>query len=319
MLSVYTPAKVNLFLNVLGRRKDGFHELCSLMQAIGLWDRLDVTPRLKKDGTTSPIRFRCNLPALEQDPQNNLLVRAYYHFWQQTGLPPLALDVFLEKGIPLQAGLGGGSSDAAAMLLVLDHLAHTHLGTARLRQMATALGSDVPFFISGGRAWATGRGEIIEPLPNDPSAWPLILVKPRMLGSETAAAYRSFVARQVYRQQSPDDLLIALNVDAQQRRQEPEASFSWDQYLFNDFESVLYPQHPVLEEIVRKLKQIGVRRPFLCGSGSAMGGFIQADALQMRDEIRPALLKQFNVEHFQVLRTQTWAGGVVQAQGSMPK
>jgi len=315
MLSVYTPAKINLFLNVLGRREDGFHQVHSLMQAIGLWDRLDISPRLKKDGSESPIRFRCNWPALERDVYTNLVVQAYYHFWKEVNLPPLPLNVFLEKNIPLQAGLGGGSSDAAAMLVILDHLAHTHLGTERLRHMGAALGSDVPFFITGGLSWASGRGEVIEPLPIDNTGWPLIIVKPRNIDSDTASAYRLLASRQAYRQESPLPLREQMLKDARKRVQNPDALFSWDQLILNDFESVIYPQFPVMDEIVRKLKQVGVQRPFLCGSGAAVAGFIPVDSLQMRDEIRPALLKHFDPDYFQVFKTNTWSGGLIQAQG----
>jgi 4-diphosphocytidyl-2-C-methyl-D-erythritol kinase len=313
MLSVYTPAKVNLFLNILGQRKDGFHEIRSVMQAIGLWDRLDVSPVLVLD-EISQLQFTCNWPELNNDSDNNLVVRAYHLFWDATGLPPLPLHIHLEKGIPLQAGLGGGSSDAAATLIVLNHLSQAGLSDEELCTLGAMLGSDVPFFIRGGLALATGRGEILTPLEAVPVTWPLIIVKPRHLGSDTGLAYRLFAEENYYDSQNPTVLLQALTQEGKERQRNASSIFSWDAHLLNDFERVLFSHFPPFVETARKLRTIGVRQPLLCGSGAAMMGFIDASPIQLRDEIRPALLKAFPKERFEVFRTATWSGGLVQAQ-----
>jgi len=185
MLSVRTPAKINLFLNIRPPRADGFHEICSVMQAIQLWDRLTVTPALERSGMT----FSSNIASFASDPESNLVVRAYHHFWKTTGLPPLNLNVHLDKYIPWQAGLGGGSSDAAAMLAVLNHLSHANLSMADMMAMAAELGSDVPFFLVGGTALATGRGELIEPVSlGRPLALPLVVIQARRMRVDTGQA-----------------------------------------------------------------------------------------------------------------------------------
>ena len=191
MLSVLTPAKINLFLNVRRPRRDGFHEIVSVMQAVQLWDRLDVSPTLsgKPD-----IAFTCNIPQMEVEAASNLVVRAYELFWQVTGLPQLGLNVHLEKNIPTQAGLGGGSSDAAAMLLVLNHLSMARLSTSQLRSIGATLGSDVPFFITGGTALVKGRGEFVQPLSQEANVgrnlFPVVIIKPKRLNISNLGAWK---------------------------------------------------------------------------------------------------------------------------------
>lgn len=322
MLSVYTPAKVNLFLNIRGRRPDGFHEIASVMQAIGLWDRLDVTPRLASDAasveTVPGLRFTCNLPELADAASSNLVVKAYQLFWTETRLPRLSLNVHLEKGIPLQAGLGGGSSDAAAMLLILNQLALADLPEATLREMAARLSSDAPFFISGGRALVGGRGEMIHPLPTvDAGAeWPLIIVKPRQWGMNTAAAYRLYAERGEYDVHDPAPLLEALARTASGTSSGQTVSPpSWESLLLSDFESVLFPAYPILAQMARNLQAAGVRRPLLSGSGTAMLGFLSPDPDAFNTATRQTLLHAFPPDRFHIFRTATWSKGIIQVDG----
>ncbi len=309
MLSVCTPAKINLFLNIRHRRPDGFHEISSVMQAVRIWDRLDVEPH--PDGLPE-LLFSCNVPALEADLDANLVVRAYRLFWQATGLPPLGLQVHLEKEIPTQAGLGGGSSDAAAMLVILNHLSHAGLSAEQLRALGAQLGSDVPFFISGGLALAGGRGEQIEPLPDAAADLPLVIIKPRLLQIETAAAYRQVAAQGRYEAKSPEHLLSALAAMRQKPRHTRDTGLL-DSYLLNDFETVLFDVYPMLAEMARSLRQAGIRRPLLSGSGSAMLGFLPDNPA-----IRQKLDALFPSDQFEVAYTATWNDGLRQV-ASVPE
>jgi 4-diphosphocytidyl-2-C-methyl-D-erythritol kinase len=350
MLSVYTPAKVNLFLNIREPRTDGYHEICSVMQAIGLWDRLDVTPILGDianvpDVIEPGIHFSCNLMDLIRRPEENLVVKAYQLFWQETDLTPLPLHVYLEKGIPLEAGLGGGSSDAAAMLLILNHLSLAGLSEEELRKMGAKLGSDVPFFIRGGRAVVTGYGDQVEPLTETSGESSLVIIKPRQFGIATSEAYRTYDEQARYDHVDPSALLDALNAkqsvssseaveeESQHDQQvlDPESQATsdttrntddvfappaWDTHLFNDFESVLFPSYPGLSGMARKMRAAGIRRPLLSGSGAAMLGFVESDLTHFRAHTRPALLQAFPPEQFQMFRTATWSGGLIQVSGS---
>jgi 4-diphosphocytidyl-2-C-methyl-D-erythritol kinase len=155
---VSTPAKVNLFLEVLRRRADGYHELTTLMVAVGLFDTLDF-----QEDPTGTVRLECDLPALSTGP-DNLVCRAVELVRQRSGLSR-GVSIRLWKRIPLAAGLAGGSSDAAATLTGLNRLWQLGWDRAELIRLGAELGSDVPFFFATPAAWCTGRGEVVEPLP----------------------------------------------------------------------------------------------------------------------------------------------------------
>ncbi len=264
------------------------------MQAIALWDTLQVTPRLKSAG----LEFTCNIPELTNE--QNLVVQAYDAFWQATRLPPLGLHVHLTKTIPSQAGLGGGSSDAAAMLQILNHLSYAHLSTTQLRQIAARLGSDVPFFITGGTALATGRGEVIQPLYLDhPVAYPVVVIKPRDLVISTADAYRAYATRGQYQSVSPEHLLISLKKAVTYPDIEP--------YLLNDFEKVLFYRYPLLEYMATEMRAAGIQRPLLSGSGSAMVGFLESSPKNRR-----RILEHFPPDQYEVFWTHTIPHGMIQ-------
>ena len=184
---VLAPAKLNLHLSILCRRDDGFHELETIMAPVSLHDRLAYSPA---NGDDAGFRFSCRnvAPGLPAPPQgdDNLAYRALLCLAAEAGVPPRG-DFQLEKRIPAAAGLGGGSSDAAAALTLANRVWGIHYPTSRLADMAAALGSDVPFFLAGGAAACRGRGEQITPLPNAPSL-PVVIVKPNA-GVSTPAAF----------------------------------------------------------------------------------------------------------------------------------
>ena len=163
------PAKLNLFLHVVGRRADGYHLLQSVFTLIDRADRLRL--RVRDDGEVSRVS---DLPGVP--PEKDLVVRAARLLQEASGTA-LGADIELEKVIPMGGGLGGGSSDAATVLLVLDRLWNTGFGPEALAELGATLGADVPFFLHGGAAWAEGVGDELRALELPP-AWYVVLVPP---------------------------------------------------------------------------------------------------------------------------------------------
>ncbi len=310
MLSIKTPAKINLFLNITGRRMDGYSELTMLMQTIALFDMLHIRPNAGEQD----IRFSSDDPSLHRDPDNNLVVRAYYAFWDAVQLPPIGMKVHLEKNIPMQAGLGGGSSNAAGMLLALNHLACTGLSPIQLETIASRLGSDVPFFVQGGLAIARGRGEQIEHIatPATNTKLDLVVIKPRTVNSDTREAYQLFHQDQACVEVSMDPLLTALGL--KETPVHPDRSLlgrahALNPHMMNDFERVMVHNNPELNYVARTMQALGIHRPMLCGSGSSIFGFMASD-FSSRAELEAA----FPINDYHVIWTTTHAGSIEQMQ-----
>lgn len=181
MITLFSPAKVNLFLRVERRREDGYHELSSLFQAIDLGDFITLTQSSSDLFTTNSLEIPC-------DP-SNLVMKALDLFRKKTGRD-FHVHIHLQKQIPIQAGLGGGSSNAATTLWGLNALMNNPASETELMQWGAELGSDVPFFFSHGTAHCKGRGEIVEDLKPLVQSKPLWLIKPPV-GLSTPAIYRS--------------------------------------------------------------------------------------------------------------------------------
>jgi 4-diphosphocytidyl-2-C-methyl-D-erythritol kinase len=179
-LTIKSPGKINLHLRVKQRRSDGYHELESVFLALRFGDTLRFNLREKP----GPLDIRGSAPLA---PEENIICRAWSLFQAETGFNR-GLRVDMEKRIPLGGGMGGGSSNAAATLLALNELSGAGLSASRLAELAGELGSDVPFFLVGGAAWVSGRGELIQPIPF-PAGLPVVLVNPGF-PSETAGAFR---------------------------------------------------------------------------------------------------------------------------------
>jgi 4-diphosphocytidyl-2-C-methyl-D-erythritol kinase len=170
-MQVSAPAKINLFLKVLRRRPDGFHEIETFISPISLCDQIKIDKSKRGEG----ISFRCDDPSVPRGGEN-LAVRAANAFFAATQTNP-AVSIVLKKKIPLGAGLGGGSSDAAAVLLALNQLFATKLSREKLAELGSTIGSDVPFFIFESAAVCTGRGEIVTPRKLKQQL-PILLLKP---------------------------------------------------------------------------------------------------------------------------------------------
>jgi 4-diphosphocytidyl-2-C-methyl-D-erythritol kinase len=265
-LRVLTPAKVNLILRVLERRPDGFHDIWSLMHTVGLEDELTLTIQ---PAAASRIALRCDHIALAAD-QSNLVYRAAQLVLARIDRA-VDLSITLTKRIPLGAGLGGGSSDAAATILGLTRLLGLKWSVERMAEVGQQLGSDVPFFFVAPAACVTGRGEQVRPLQVSGSRW-IVLVNPGF-PVETRWAYQQLSAsREVVRPLS--DALQQLG---------SHSVLDWSEIIplvENDFESPVFARHPVLAQIKHQLQSQGAEAALLSGSGATMFGVFagQADA-----------------------------------------
>ncbi|HEX9985320.1 MAG TPA: 4-(cytidine 5'-diphospho)-2-C-methyl-D-erythritol kinase [Thermoanaerobaculia bacterium] len=241
-MRVRAYAKINWSLRITGKRPDGFHELETLFQEISLHDELTFTP-------AASLSLTCDEPSIPVDDRN-LVLRAA----KLLGAPPVAIE--LRKRIRAGGGLGGGSSDAAATLVALNGM----FGLQRddLASLALTLGSDVPFFLAGGRAYATGRGEVLTPVPSgDPVPLLLLLPEERVLTGEAFAMVRRY---------SPPA--------------GPEAAW------VNDFEEPVFAKLPRLRELKARLLDAGATFAAMSGSGSTLFGAF-SDAAS-RDAAVPA-------------------------------
>lgn len=189
-LELLAPAKLNLTLEVLGRRDDGYHEVVSIMQTIDLADRV----RLSERPDLSLVVTGREAGGVPSDPEANLALKAARLLQQQVGAGGHGALIELEKNIPAGAGLGGGSSDAAAVLRGLNHLWGLNLPLPALERLAAKLGSDVTFFLQGGTALATGRGEVIEPLPDLPASPYTLFLPPVHIEDKTRRMYAALTA-----------------------------------------------------------------------------------------------------------------------------
>ncbi len=226
-------AKINLSLRVLGPRPDGFHELRTLFQSIALHDTLTIRRR------RGAFQLTCDDPRLPVDGRN-LIVRAARAGWKASGRrgSPRDVRIDLVKRIPLEAGLGGGSSDAVAALRALGRM--WRVDEARLRAIAPTLGADVPYFMEGGTVLGLERGDVLVPQPDHPSAW-VVLALPDF-GVSTAEAFAWF------------------DRDTSRRA------------AGNDLQGPVAKRHPVIARIVTALRRAGASHAAMSGSGSAVFG-----------------------------------------------
>lgn len=170
-MEVRAYAKLNLTLDVLGKRPDGYHDLRMIMQSIDLADTITL-----EANDVGVLRVRTNLHFLP-DNEKNLAAQASLRWWEARGIPPRGLDISIDKKIPVCAGMAGGSSDAAAVLRALNRMEGDVLSLRELAEIGARVGSDVPYCVLGGTALAEGRGELLTPLPPLPKCW-VVLCKP---------------------------------------------------------------------------------------------------------------------------------------------
>jgi 4-diphosphocytidyl-2-C-methyl-D-erythritol kinase len=259
MLSILAPAKINLTLEVLAERPDGYHEIRSLIQTINLCDRL-------RFHLSHNIKLACDSPSFAGE--ESLVSRAPVLLQQATGCAKGA-EIEITKRIPLSSGLGGDSSGTAATLEGLNKLWQTGLSKEKLVELALRLGSDVPFFLYGGTALVEGRGEKITPLPPLPHRWVVLMIPdtPR-LPEKTKRLYASLKINHYTDGQITEKFIKALK----------EGKELKPSLLFNTFENVAFDQFPGLKVYKEHFLKLGASNVHLAGSGPALFTMIKDKA-----------------------------------------
>lgn len=270
MLKRHAPAKVNLFLRILAQEQSGFHQLETLFASVDFGDTITL-----QEASSGLVLETDGLPTGPQE--KNLVYRAAKAFLEK-GRVGGGVEIHLRKRIPLGAGLGGGSSDAGATLLALQNLFPGAVGETQLLELAGALGSDVPFFLSPSPlALAWGRGDRILPLPPLPPA-PVVLALPP-IGVRTPDAYRVLAQERAKASPQPSARLLP-----------PDAFSSWAKVgslAENDFQELVFRQYPLLTEIGAAIRDSGPLFSLLSGSGAALFGVYgdERGARQAKDDL----------------------------------
>lgn len=246
----FPNAKINIGLHVTGKRSDGYHTIETIFYPIPLRDALEAVISTKTSFKQTGIK-------LDAAPEENLVMKAHALFSKKYKLPPL--DMYLKKTIPSGAGLGGGSSDAAFMLKLLNEIGACNISDNRLEKMAATIGADCPFFIRNKPVLATGTGNLFKPAEISLKGYTICIVKPTVAVS-TQEAYTNI---------KPQKPVFAL---------EKLASIpvpEWKEVLKNDFEPGIFQKYPAIEEIKDKLYALGAEYAAMSGSGSAVYGLFK--------------------------------------------
>lgn len=303
-------AKLNLSLSVLYKRPDAYHELRTVFQTISLADELAIS---YEAGRATAVEAESTVVI-----ENNLVVRAARAVIEAARIKG-RVRFRLEKRIPLGAGMGGGSSDAAAVLIALPVLAGKPVPTERLLEIAADLGSDVPFFLRGGTSLGVSRGEELYPLPEAAEEHVLIVVPP--VAVSTADAYKALGRRPV------TELTPADWANKMKRFQQgvwglecPEPTWSWKAFSENDFEAAVFPRYPILPRLFEQLRECGARPARMSGSGSALFGvFPTRQKAQRAERALKAVNPGGNVEIVRFLSRGDYRAAWRQALGSLLK
>ena len=272
-LALPSFAKINLHLQVVGRRADGFHDLCTVFQTISLHDRLTIS-RSESD----EIVMTCGdsrIPVGEK----NLVVRAAMALQEECKVR-CGAKIHLEKIIPAPGGLGGGSSNAAIALLGLNKVWNLGRTVEDLHPIASRLGSDVPFFLYGGTALGMGRGEVVEPVP-DFTAERMLVVTPDVVVA-TRDAFKRLNAPSLTNQESKRKLQIC-------RFDLESADFNYTAFK-NDFETTVFAAYPEVDRVKNTLLDLGARQALLSGSGGSVFAVFE------KEETRQAAMKALGNE-----------------------
>ena len=274
-VSLSSFAKINLDLRVLGTRQDGFHDLKTVFQSLALFDNVTVTAR------RGPMAITCDEPDIPVDRRNLAWKAAalLHHVTTGKTSPPRNILIELRKRVPAEAGLGGGSANAAMTLLALNGLWKLDLDLASLSRIGARIGADVPYFFVGGTALGLGRGDDIYPLADMPPVH-VVILRPGF-GVATADAYRWF------------DQEVRRPLKEPAARRVPPGWPPWSTTLRNDLEIAVVKHHPAIGRIRQSLLDAGATFAAMSGSGSAVFGlFERADAARRtaKDLARPGWL-----------------------------
>lgn len=255
---IFPIAKVNLGLNVVERRPDGYHNLQTVFYPVGIQDALEIFPMAEDFPSEVDCDIKVSNIPIEGDEQRNLVVRAYQLLKQDFPNLP-RLHVHLYKGIPTQAGMGGGSSDASAMLRLLNTSFQLNLSDEKLISYASKLGADCAIFILNRPAYAEGIGEKLYPMDIDLSGWYMAVVRPDIPVPTKEAFAR---IKPHFPQKCCRDIVM-------------QPVETWKEKLVNDFEESVFALHPELAAIKERLYQLGATYAAMSGSGSALFGLFR--------------------------------------------
>lgn len=246
MISYPTP-KINIGLNVLRKRADGYHDLDTLFYPVDAFrDELEMV---------RSEEFCIEIEGADWDPQSDLTAKAWRLLAEERGIGPVAIR--LRKGIPVGAGLGGGSSDCAFALKMLNELFSLGLSTVELEQYAARLGADCAFFIRNIPQWGSGKGDILKPADINLSAYKIQVEIPEGVHVSTAEAYKGLTPRE-----TSIPLSEALKLPVTE----------WRGKVINDFESSVFPKHPEISQLIDKMYSEGAIYASMTGSGAAVFG-----------------------------------------------
>jgi 4-diphosphocytidyl-2-C-methyl-D-erythritol kinase len=308
--SLIAPAKINLYLEILGDRPDGYHEMVMLLQSVSLADQIEI-----RGIGVDQIRVHCDNPDVPADTSNlaykaaDLMCQRFPQVFAQYG----GVDITIHKNIPIGAGLAGGSTDAAAVLVGIDLLWNLGLTQSELQDLGAELGSDVPFCIGGGTAIATGRGEQLSPIVGVDNLY-VILAKYKSLSVSTAWAYTTY--RKAF---GHSYIPISDQTTLEERRKRVHSGSivsaishqngeEIGRLLYNDLEKVVFPAHPEVEQLrdyFRTLAPLGV---MMSGSGPTV--FALTDSEEKAESIRQQIKQAFSKTDLDVWVTQTIANGI---------
>jgi 4-diphosphocytidyl-2-C-methyl-D-erythritol kinase len=279
-VTIRAHAKINLDLRVLGMRPDGFHELRTVFQAISLYDTIRFIPR------EGPFAIECDIAGVPLD-ESNLIWRAAAALWRSLRRSGPVRDavVQLEKQIPFQAGLGGGSADAAATLMALTHAWRVPIRPSQLTDVAAHIGADVPFFLAGGTALGLGRGDEIYPLADLPRHWIVLLIPG--FGVSTSEAFGWY------------DGEPELSRAPREAQHVPGPWPSRAAQMINDLEAPIARHHPEIDQMKAALRRAGALAAAMSGSGSTVFGLVQ----QRRDAL--AAVERLQGSGWRVLLTES--------------
>lgn len=270
-MELKATAKINLGLDVLRKREDGYHDLRMVMQMTGMFDRISMFPRARRPG----ISFRTNLPYIPAN-ENNLAYRAAKILMDEFEVSD-GLSINLQKFIPVAAGLAGGSTDAAAVLIGTNKLFHLGLSLEELMVRGKKLGADVPYCLLGGTALAEGIGEVLTPLPDMPSC-SILLAKPPV----------SVSTKEVYGALHADEIEIHPDIDGMVEALKAGDLRGVCDRCANVLEDVTAPSRPVIGEMEQDMKKMGALCSIMSGSGPTVFGIFddESSARKCRNHMR---------------------------------
>ncbi len=301
-------AKINLYLEIIGDRPDGYHELVMILQSIDLADQIEITPN-----STDDIRIECAHPQVPLDKTNiayraaKLMASEFSDAFVKHG----GLNITIHKHIPVAAGLAGGSANAAAVLVGVNLLWNLGLTQIELEELGATLGSDVPFCVAGGTVIATGRGEQLSPLPSLDNIY-IVLGKYRSLAVSTAWAYTT------YRQQFGNSYIkdtqdlaaraAAVHSGPMVKAISHKDALEIAQQLHNDLERVVLPTHPQVLQLRELFASTGVLGTMMSGSGPSV--FALCESKQQAEHVKHLVRETISDQDLELFVTRTHTHGI---------